>query len=219
VKLLLCATLLAAVAAAEELPRVEAGALCVTRGRIGRLADGRLRIDEPKVRAALPGSDGNQVELRFVYAGPTESTAPLGSGELRRQIGVKLRAQDGCNLLYVMWRLQPKPGIVVSVKRNPGARTHAECANRGYRNLRGDVGPAPEIATGSAHVLRAALAGATLRVWADGKLAWEGDLGADAAGLSGPVGLRSDNGRFEVELRAPAHAAAAAPRCVPVDEE
>ena len=32
----------------------------------------------------------------------------------------KLRAEDACNLVYVMWRIEPQSRLVVSVKRNPG---------------------------------------------------------------------------------------------------
>jgi hypothetical protein len=212
------AMLLAAAAQADELRRVEAGDLCVTRGSVAGLADGRLRVAAPTVRAVVPGTDGDRVELRFVYLGPTQQTAPLGSGELRRQIGVKLRAQDGCNLLYVMWRIEPHPGIVVSVKRNSGQRTHAECKNRGYRNLPGDGTQPGPIVPGTSHTLTATLADTTLRVFADGVLAWHGDVGPDALALVGPVGVRSDNGRFDLELRAPRRAAATG-GCARVDEE
>jgi hypothetical protein len=119
-----------------------------------------------------------------------------------------------------MWRLEPKPGIVVSLKRNPGQRTHAECANRGYRNLRGATVAAPApIVVGGPHRLAASLTGRRLRVLADGKPAWEGDVDADALALRGPVGVRSDNGRFDFALHAAGRVAAAAPGCVAADEE
>jgi hypothetical protein len=35
-----------------------------------------------------------------------------------------------------------------------------------------------------------------------GSLAWEGPVGPFAAELDGPVGLRSDNGRFELKMLA-----------------
>jgi hypothetical protein len=221
VRLLLLATLLAATGAADELPRLEPRALCVTRGELAakNVTHGNIRIEAPTVRAIAPDTDGNQAELRFVYDGPTAVAAPLGSGALRRQIGLKLRARDGCNLLYVMWRIEPKPGIVVSVKSNPGARTFAECRNGGYRNLRGTVEEPPPIAIGAPRSLKAAIAGSTLKVWADGKLAWQGELDSDTMSLAGPIGLRSDNGRFSVELRAPTHPSATVERCRAVDEE
>jgi hypothetical protein len=198
--------------AAEQLTPVPAAKWCVTRGRVAAAADGQARVTEPKMRAVAPNTDGDAAELRFVYQGGSEAEARLASGELRRQIGIKLRAQDGCNVLYVMWRIEPKAQIVVSLKRNPGQRTHAECGARGYRNLKASAGvqPAPP-APGREHRLHAALAGRILRVWADGALAWEGDVGDEPLALHGPVGVRSDNGRFEnVELRARAGATATA---------
>ena len=189
-------------AAGEEAARVEAGRWCVTRGKIAALPDGRARIEDPKVRAVVPRSDGNEAEIRFDYDGPTVETARLGSGELRRQIGLKLRAENGCNVLYVMWRIEPRAELVVSVKRNPGMRTHRECGTRGYRNVSAWTGtpPAAVIAPGSHHALHAVLSGRTLRVWADKTLAWEGEV--DVTAWRGPAGVRSDNGRFTVELRA-----------------
>lgn len=216
--LAMVAALAGGAAASGELGLAPAGRWCVTRGRVHALGDGRARIDEPKVRAVVPRSDGDAAELRFVYLGPSATGAPLASGELRRQIGLKLRAQDGCNLLYVMWRIAPEARIVVSLKRNPGQRTHRQCGARGYTNLRATAGvQPPPITPGSRHVLRATLSGRELRVFADGALAWQGEVGAEALALAGPAGLRSDNGRFEVELRA--RAGAASTPCGPPGDE
>jgi hypothetical protein len=41
-----------------------------------------------------------------------------------------------------------------------------------------------------------------LRVFIDEAIVWQGSLGRDAAGLQGPVGIRSDNMRLVMELRA-----------------
>ncbi|MCU1277161.1 MAG: hypothetical protein JWM53_707 [bacterium] len=205
--LVMSALLLSGAAGSEEpgapLVRAPADALRVTRGAIEAIGGGRVRVREPKMRAVVPWSDGDDAELRFTYAGPSDGAAPLASGEMRRQIGIKLRAADGCNLLYVMWRIEPKAQIVVSLKRNPGQSTHRQCGARGYRNLvaRAGTQPAP-LAAGDEHRLHARLDGRILRVWADRALAWEGDVGDEAAALRGPAGVRSDNGRFELELLA-----------------
>src|SRR3954462_10796439 len=174
---------------------------CVTRGRV----DPGGRVNVPKMRAVLPDSDGNSAEVRFVYFGPSEPEEPLASGLPRRQLGLKLRAQDPCNLVYVMWRLHPEDKIVISVKRNPDKHASRECGNSGYRNLKPRAGaqpPAP--APGSAHTLRAAISGSVLTVWADAALAWEGELDDDTLSLLGPAGVRSDNGRFELQVSAAA---------------
>jgi hypothetical protein len=141
------------------------------------------------------------VEAHFTFLGGTESEARLGSGELRRQFGLKLRAQDACNLVYAMWRIEPESKLVVSVKSNPGQHSSAECGNRGYRNIKpARSKPLPELRSGDAHALRAEMNGQEMRVLADGALVWEGSVGADALAFDGPVGIRSDNARLQIEL-------------------
>jgi hypothetical protein len=44
---------------------------------------------------------------------------------------------------------------------------------------------------------------ATLRVFVDEAAVWEGELGPEAMGFQGPIGVRSDNAVFEGELSAP----------------
>jgi len=205
--LLACALVAGGSASADELARAPAARWRVTRGHVEALADGRARVREPKMRAVVDASDGDAAELRFTYLGPSDGEARLASGELRRQVGLKLRAADGCNLVYVMWRIEPKAQLVVSLKRNPGQRTHAECGARGYRNLvaRAGTQPAP-LAPNMEHRLHAKLDGRILRVWADRALAWEGDVGDEVLALRGPAGVRSDNAKLELELLV--HAAA-----------
>jgi hypothetical protein len=108
--------------------------LCVTEGA-AIPTGGRLLIESPKFRAVSARSTDAAAQLRFDYLGPTAESAALGSGRVRRQIGLKLRAQDGCNLVYVMWRIEPVSELSVQVKRNPGLRAFAECRNGGYRNV------------------------------------------------------------------------------------
>src|SRR5207248_11619328 len=97
---------------------------------------GRRRTEDPKGRAVVRRLTGPAAELRFAYLGPSAELKPLSSGEMRSQIGLKLRAEDGCNLLYAMWRIAPKPGLVVSLKRNPGMHSSGDCGNGGYTNLK-----------------------------------------------------------------------------------
>jgi hypothetical protein len=44
--------------------------------------------------------------------------------------------------------------------------------------------------------------GDNLSVFVDNRQVWEGSLGPDAAALTGPVGIRSDNARLQLDLRA-----------------
>ena len=41
-----------------------------------------------------------------------------------------------------------------------------------------------------------------MQVFADNSLVWEGSVGPDALAFDGPVGIRSDNARLQIDLRA-----------------
>ncbi len=191
---------------------IAADRLCVTKGAASLGAT----VTEPTMRAVALDSSGDAASLAFVFRGDTATSRELASGESRRQLGLKLRAQDGCNLLYVMWRLDPKPSLSVSLKRNPGKRTHRECGASGYTRLKPARGltlaPVPALAPGASHTLRAELAGDDLLAWIDDQLVWRGPLPASARDLTGPAGLRSDNVRFDLVTfaAAPASPSAAA---------
>jgi hypothetical protein len=187
---------------AHPLRRIDRARLCVTTGAVAASPGGRLAIETPSVRATVreTESSADQIaELRFQYLGPSRDTQRLASGAVRRQIGVKLRAEDGCNLIYAMWRIEPEARIVVSIKRNPGQRVRKQCGARGYLDFKPQGGGEQEVRPGESHTLRAALRGHDLTVTADGKVVWHGSLGSVAALPVGPPGLRADNGRFIFE--------------------
>lgn len=178
----------------ESLSPIKHAAICVTRGALP--ADGR--VDVPTFRAVALGTSGEAAALAFVYRGDSSSQRALASGQVRRQLGLKLRAANGCNLVYVMWRLDTNQ-IEASIKMNPGMATHKECGAHGYTKLVGDFHrtlPAPRANEG--HSMQAAITGDELLAWVDGKLAWRGRLPAAARNLSGPSGIRSDNIAFDV---------------------
>ena len=176
--------------------------LCVTEGEIGTARGGWLSVNVPKMRAYLDAKTSPSVEIHFKYLGTTGNEKRLGSGELRRQFGLKLRAQDACNLVYAMWRIEPESKLVVSVKTNPGEHASAQCGNRGYRNIKPRRSqPVPRLRPGDDHSLRAEMKGEEMRVFVDKDLVWEGEVGRDALSFDGPVGIRSDNARLEFELR------------------
>jgi hypothetical protein len=188
---------------APTLSPVSRANLCVTEGAIEELPGQRLAVSVPKMRAYLNALTPQSVEADFTYLGSTGNEARLGSGELRRQFGLKLRARDACNLVYAMWRIEPESKLVVSVKSNPGQHSSAQCGNRGYRNVKpARSKPVPVLHPGSAHSLRAEMNGAEMKVFADNALVWEGSVGPEALSYDGPVGMRSDNARLEIELRA-----------------
>jgi hypothetical protein len=181
--------------------------LCVTEGAIEKsggsdLHANNLHVNVPKMRAFATIPAAPSAEVRFTYLGPTAKSSALGSGEMRRQFGLKLRAQDPCNLVYVMWRIEPESKLVVSVKRNEGEHTSAECGNRGYQNIKPRKATAvPRLEVNQSHTLRAEMHGDELRVFADNHEVWEGSVGSDAAQLEGPVGIRSDNAMLDFDLK------------------
>ena len=169
--------------------------LCVTHGA-AKLGG---RISEPTVRAVALGASGEGAALDWIYQGDTADLRALASGEARRQVGLKLRAQDSCNVIYVMWRLDPEPRLEVSIKRNPGKVTHADCGTSGYTKVKPrDHGEVPILAAGDRHTLRAEIAGDELTAWIDDRVAWRGALPAAARAFSGAPGLRSDNVAFDL---------------------
>jgi len=205
IALLSCSFTRAMAEAGPEAPlqRISREQLCVTNGIVSSLSDGRLAIDTPSSRAVVRVVTDQTAEVRFRYLGPTKASKPLASGELRRQIGLKLRAQDSCNLVYAMWHIEPDSKFAVSIKRNPDKHTHAECHAGGYLTVkpRSSV-DLPRVQPGESHWLRAALRGDDLTLVADGRVVWQGTLGSQMATFDGPVGFRTDNARFEFEYYA-----------------
>jgi hypothetical protein len=173
----------------------------VEAGAIVPLSTDRFEVRDPGLRAIVPGSSGERARVSFEYHGATRQLAPLASGEPRRQIGLKLRAQDTCNIVYVMWHIAPTQGIFVQVKANPGQKTHIECKDHGYRTvspeLRREVRP---IRAGEPRALEASIENGRLRVLVDDVLVWEGKLPEDQIRYNGPAGVRTDNAELTVSL-------------------
>lgn len=177
---------------------------CPTAGTVTPLGAQGLRVIASGMRGVVAHDASRSVELAFILRGMSKDAVPLANGEMREQIGVKLRAQDTCNVIYVMWHVAPLPGVAVSVKSNPGLATHVECLDRGYINLTSTVvTPAPAVAVNEPHTLRADLNGDLLRVHADGIEVWSATLPKEAFAFDGAAGVRSDNGEFDFELRLP----------------
>ena len=128
---------------------------------------------------------------------PTKHRSPLVkcAASLASSCALRMR----CNLVYAMWRIEPESKLVVSVKSNPGEHTSAQCGNRGYQNIKPRrSSPLPALRPGDTHTLRAEMNGAEMKVFADNSLVWEGSVGPLA--FDGPVGIRSDNARLQIEL-------------------
>ena len=205
----------AAPAGGERAPSIEVHAIaheqiCVTKGDVASAA-----IRQPTVRAFARGAGGDAASLTFTFGGDAEQARALANGELRRQMGLKLRAQDSCNVVYVMWRLDPKPKLEVSVKANPGKRTHEECGADGYTKIKPAAARrVPPLDIGSTHTLRAEIVGDALYAWIDNALVWTGTLPPEAREISGPAGMRSDNVKLDnIALAAPRAGAARTEEC------
>jgi hypothetical protein len=169
----------------------------VTSGKIEEAAGNRLQIRVPEFRATLRDETVQSVTVNFTYLGPTQEVFHLDNGEVRGQFGLKLRAKDICNLVYVMYHFDGKyPGINVSVKSNPGQSTSQQCKDNGYINsipFRIKV-DAPIIKVDEPHTLAAELDWLDLTVLLDHVVVWQGTLpNIPAASQEGPIGFRSDN--------------------------
>ncbi len=174
--------------------------LCITEGAIDTTSNQRLTVNTPKMRAYVNRSTAQTIAATFTYLGPSQNQEALGSGAIRRQFGLKLHAQNACNLIYAMWRFEPKSQIVVSVKANPNQHSSAECGNSGYQNIKPlQFAPVPAPQPGSQHQLQAQMNGSHLQVFVDNAIVWNGAV-AKTALLEGPVGIRSDNVKLEMEL-------------------
>ncbi len=187
-----------------QLYPINLATFCTTAGKVVPAGIEVLKVDTGGMRGVVAADSSRSVELAFVFRGDSKGAVPLANGEMRQQIGVKLRAKNTCNVVYVMWHVRPSPRVAVSVKSNPGLATHADCADRGYINLKSTSEVAvPQVRMGEPHTLRADLDVDTLRVYADGIDVWNGKLPAQAFAFDGPVGIRSDNGEFDFQLRVP----------------
>lgn len=182
--------------------------LCITDGDVIASGD-RATVREAKGRGFLAGSTGDSAVLEFTYGGRANTVAAMASGDTRAQLGLELRAQDSCNVIYVMWRIDPVSEITVQVKRND-LREHRDCGNAGYTRVRPTFRAHPP-ALGVAdwptkpieHVLQAAIVDDVIEVFADKRLVWRGALPAAARDFHGPAGFRTDNVQIDLALRAP----------------
>lgn len=181
---------------------VDPSSVNITWGNATRRSRTTLVVRDDSIRGELGRNHRDAAELSFVYRGISSKEQPLANGEMRRQIGLKLRAYDQCNVVYVMWHIEPDQGIRVQVKSNPGQNTHKQCGARGYINVKPHWSkPIKPISIDERRTLRATIIGTELQVMADGELVWRGQLPEKAFMFDGPVGLRTDNGNFDIEVR------------------
>lgn len=194
--------ILGLVSAAQPRERgVNPSNVCVTNGAVERDPSGKLVVNTASSRAVVRGSDDSAGALRFEYLGPAQGETRLASGIVRRQLGIKLRAEDTCNVIYVMWGIEPEPGLIVSMKVNQGKSTHAECGVKGYKLIKPILAkPIAPIKIGEPRTLAANLDDSNkLTVRVDGEVVWEGIADAPAKTMFGYTGIRTDNVRMRFE--------------------
>jgi hypothetical protein len=100
-------------------------------------------VETPTSRAEFLNTSGDKLELRIRYLGITDTKEYFADGTYQEQVGMKLRSMDGCNVIYVMRRINPNPGIVVSIKSNPGIVS--TCGDKGYTVLKSVAYPVPKV--------------------------------------------------------------------------
>jgi hypothetical protein len=181
--------------------------LKVTLGSVSQTRSGYLTVVGPKERAQRKTGMHQDAVLQFRYRGPSKKTSKLASGGFVRQIGLKLRTKNTCNLLYIMWRIEPAEEIVVAVKSNPGKSSHRDCGAKGYTEIArvplNELGITAK--THTVHRLRGRFnesnGAFTCTVYVDDKTVWSGPLESKIIRpINGPVGFRSDNGSFIFKL-------------------
>ena len=192
--LLSCLVLLIAPALRAQLQPTD---FAVTSGKIEKAPGNRLTVNTGEVRASLKFQTPHSLTLKFTYLGPTAEVSRFANGGVVSQLGIRLRAQDYCNTIFVAWRFAPLQRILVSVRRNAGMTTRAECMDKGnINNIKPRVfAPLPPVRPNEPHTLTASMDGSKLTVAADGKIVWQRDLGPVVLEFNGPVGLLSDNAR------------------------
>ena len=195
-----------------SLSQVRKKSLNVTKGSVSETASGFLTITRPTVRAVEKSGKAKSAKLRVRYRGPTSETVPLKNGSIRRQIGLKMKAMDTCNLLYVMWEIEPKEKLKVQVKRNPGKKYHKECGTDNYFkqvpyvNQDDSSHGFPSAKDQRSHILEADLfpvgeKGYDLHIYIDGKQVWQNTIPQSLLqGIDGHAGIRTDNGSFIFKL-------------------
>jgi hypothetical protein len=153
-------------------------------------------------------NDYQRGELSFTYNGRVANPVQTGSGLTRYQTALKLRALNGCNVIYVTWIFDSQR-LLVQRKFNPLHSSSSTCGNNGYVTVADIALVQAEPALGSQHTLTADLDGDTLSVSIDGvsvdldpTTTATSKVVPDATAFDGPPGLRTDNIDIDFTYRA-----------------
>lgn len=193
---------------AQSWQSVSKDVIDITLGDLTTKSDGRLNVNVPKFRAHLHQKYPPTAKLSLRYLGETSILAPLSSGRVVGQIGLKLINKNTCNVLYVMWRIMPVEELYLAVKHNPDDTTHKECGANGYHGLSyTKLSPFGISAKdGKTHELYATFSAKkqTVSVYIDDKLIEKKRIDSKLlAGLTGTIGLRSDNANVDFRFLLP----------------
>jgi hypothetical protein len=201
----------------NKIEQLDLDELEITLGNITNSSDYNFKFStkSSKTRATINNKKVYSMKsaIEFRYNGDSEVTDTLGSGSIRKQIGLKLMSKNTCNLLYVMWRFGVNEKIVVQMKSNPNAEDHSDCGNSGYSTIFPDSeqNPFPHVGSGmdqNIHSLYTELEPLNtndgsigndykLTVFVDGYEVWTKDIFNLPANIAGISGFRTDNGNFD----------------------
>jgi len=183
---------------------VKPATMAVTDGEVKKVASNVYSVNTDQMRLSLKGPPGNSLSVTFTYQGPTSSTSPLTSGDVRNQFGIYLLSKNPCNQLYIMVRMGPnnQPTLAVQTKINPGQSTSAECSNNGYVTVKPaqsvPLAPLPE---GTPMTLSASVVGSNLSVQVNGQQMWVGPVpDRDEFAATGYAGIRTDNAKLKFSV-------------------
>jgi hypothetical protein len=194
------------------------------------VVSGTMRADLVGTTKAL--DEEQDADVTLVFNG-NHDVSTLGSGTTARQAGLKLKERDPCNLIYVMYNINPflpdsdhagNDELSVKVKRNDGGSTSADCPGAsGYHVVKSfKIANALQNYAGTVHLnvsVRPPLADGVYNLILS---AWVNDtkiLNAVAVDLDslpaaqqpdwgGVVGLRTDNVNVDYGFVTPAPPAA-----------
>lgn len=174
--------------------------ICLGNGEIRSGNTLRFSIDSPQPRLSILNSRNTKARLVFLYLGDTAVLRSLNSGELRRQIGLRLNYLNTCNVVNVIWQFGEKSNVVVSKKINEHLSENSQCLDRGYLSIKPDFRRqlrTPEM--GSIHSIEFDTQGTRLTVVVDNQVAWIGNV-PELDKDNGVIGLRGDNVKFDFDL-------------------
>jgi hypothetical protein len=168
-------------------------------------SQGLWRVVRGRFNAIFSTEQRISAELWFRYLGDPATFVPLTDASVPLRVGLILRYLDPCNYVALFWDFSPNDGIKVGVKSNSGLSTFAACGDGGFTFLTPSLSVTPALpqVDGVLHRLRWELVGSALTVRVDDAAVWVGTLTAPALAIVGPIGVLSNNAKFDFTLWVP----------------